>query len=181
MVYISITSNGDKPMAKRTFKQLKEDATLKAGALWQEECEDGTQPYSMITPESFKSTGESSYSIDTRSLVEDNPTWFVEVFKVEPEYMTQEELDRYHTFLSGKPAQTQKPTKAFESIIPERRGRPTKYNFEDMAVGDTRTISASKAKSAYTAAYKWTHMYYPHRKFSVRKGLGNTYVIRRER
>ena len=92
-----VNGKGVKKVARRTFKQLKDTPDVKKGALWQEDCEDGTQPYSLITPDSSKSEYEMG-SYRTRSLVEDQPQWFVEVFKVTPEYMTKEELEKFEAF-----------------------------------------------------------------------------------
>lgn len=87
---------------RRTFRLLKDTHIFKKGALVQEECEDGTQPYTVITPEFFKGELEGEMTIAERSLVEEQPQWFVEVFKVNPEYMTKEELDKYKLFRSSK-------------------------------------------------------------------------------
>lgn len=102
-----ITAKENKVMARRTFKLLKDTPDCKKGAIFQEECEDGTQPYVLITSDNSLDTG--IYKYNTRSLVEDAPNWFVEVFKVEPEYMTREELDRYHAFIKGKTATPKNP------------------------------------------------------------------------
>lgn len=90
-------------MGRRTFRQLKETPDVKKGALWQEDCEDGTQPYSLITPEHDKSdNGVISYH--KRSLVEDQPKWFVEVFPIIPAYMTAEEKTAYEAFVKKQKA-----------------------------------------------------------------------------
>ncbi len=96
-----ITSKEGKPMARRAFKLIKE-TPLKKGAIFQEDCDDGTQPYSLIDNgrEFYKGT-ESTYGdhrVADRSLVEGAPQFFVEVFAVEPQYMTREELDRFEAF-----------------------------------------------------------------------------------
>lgn len=106
-----VTTKGEKPMARRTFKQLKDTPDVKKGALWQEDCEDGTQPYSLITPESYK--GEHTIgSYGTRALVEEQPSWFVEVFQVQPQYMTKEELDQWESYKkTKKPVKPRLPAK----------------------------------------------------------------------
>lgn len=97
---------GDKEVSKerRTFRLLKETPTLKKGAIFQEQCDDGTQPYSLIEDDHKKANiGEGV--IQDRSLVEDQPKWFVEVFKVTPEYMNATELEQWKAFQkSNKPA-----------------------------------------------------------------------------
>lgn len=85
------------PGQRRTFKLIKETPKTRAGALFQEQCDDGTQPYILITPE-FNKGGRVSEQITHRELVEDQPKWFTEVFKVHPEYMTREELDAWEAF-----------------------------------------------------------------------------------
>lgn len=89
----------DKP--KRTFKLLKDTPGVKKGALFQEQCTDGTQPYELITPEYSKSTTDGrKRTYPDRSLVENQPSWFIEVFQVNPQYMTQAELDQFEEFKS---------------------------------------------------------------------------------
>lgn len=95
-----ITSKETTVMARRTFKLLKDTPTTKKGAIFQEECDDGTQPYECISGEEFdKGDDHRKIGLTDRSLVEDQPDWFVEVFMVEPEYMTAEELERYRAFI----------------------------------------------------------------------------------
>lgn len=132
-----VTSNSkeNKPMGRRTFKLIKDTPTVKKGALYQEQCDDGTQPYQVITLDSDLDRSAGQYAPNTiidRKLVEEAPTFFVEVFKVEPEYMTREQLDAYQAFLGqkkrGRPvgSKTKKaaPTtkaKMAASWTPERR------------------------------------------------------------
>lgn len=76
---------------------------LKKGALLQERCDDGTQPYDLLdsSQSSIKGSVGGRHSVVDRKLVEDQPEWFVEVFKVTPEYMTREELDKYKEFVKS--------------------------------------------------------------------------------
>ena len=97
-----ITEGQSKVKERRTFKLLKDTPTLKKGALYQEACDDGTQEYILISPEFYKGSDNPSGCITDRSMVEKNPDWFVEVFKVTPEYMTREEIDKYHSFIGKK-------------------------------------------------------------------------------
>lgn len=96
---------------RRTFKLLKDTIAIRKGALYQEQCDDGTQPYEMITPEFNKSDTVTKAIYHDRSLVEDQPQWFTEVFKVQPEYMTQAELDQWEAFKASqaKPKRVRKP------------------------------------------------------------------------
>lgn len=99
---------GDKIMARRTFKLLVETPTLRKGAVYQEACDDGTQQYELLDKSFNKEydvenlDSRNSGSIHNRDLVENNPKHFVEVFKVEPEYMTAHDLVLYKEFLSSK-------------------------------------------------------------------------------
>jgi len=68
----------EKSMTRRTFRQLKDSVTIKKGAIFQEQCEDGTQPYELITPEFYKGNLTPG-TIKDRSLVEGQPEWFEEV------------------------------------------------------------------------------------------------------
>lgn len=130
--YLQLTTKGDKPMARRTFKQLVETPTVKKGAIYQEACDDGTQEYRLldkafnkdVTPE--RSIWNSG-NIYNRSLVEDNPKMFVEVFKVTPEYMTQEELNIWTAFnKAATPAQRKATKRVKVSKNGKRLGRPPK-------------------------------------------------------
>lgn len=122
----SATTKETKPMARRTFRLLKDTPSVRRGALYQEDCDDGTQPYSCInTSEYAKDPTKKLGNVSTRSLIEEQPEWFVEVFKVEPEYMTREELDRYEVFLNtGYRAKPVKKTRV--SKTGKRLGRPLK-------------------------------------------------------
>lgn len=117
---------------RRTFKLLKETPSLTKGALFQEDCDDGTQPYSLITPEHRKSkTDQRRMNFTDRSEVEDQPTWFVEVFQVEPQYMTASELEQFETFkksLKTKSKAKTVKTKSKTSTKVAKRpvGRPRK-------------------------------------------------------
>lgn len=107
-----VKTKGDKPMGRRTFRQLKTDYRTKKGATWQEQCEDGTQPYELITPEyGLADSGHQIAPVSQRNLIEDNPEWFVEVFKVTPEYMTQAELDSWEAFKKAATPAKRKYTK----------------------------------------------------------------------
>lgn len=93
---------------RRTFMLIKDTPTMLKGAILQEECDDGTQPYKMLNQETHCKDGNYLVSIAKRELVEKQPKWFVEVFKVTPEYMTKEQLAQFETF---KTAQAKKGKK----------------------------------------------------------------------
>ncbi|MGW5074028.1 hypothetical protein [Rhodococcus sp. NPDC004095] len=112
------TEGGDMPYQRRTFKQLKDSVTVKKDARWQEACDDDTQEY-ILLDQSFNKDPQQTQRIYDRSLVEDDPKNFVEVFKVSPEYMTREELDQFEAF-----KKVQKPTKA--PVARKRAARSTK-------------------------------------------------------
>lgn len=131
-----VTSNSkeNKPMGRRTFKLIKETPEYKVGTLFQEACDDGDQEYIVITRDllKFEDANADNQPSYERVEVETQPQWFVEVFKVEPEYMTREQLDAYQAFLGqkkrGRPvgSKTKKaaPTtkaKMAASWTPERR------------------------------------------------------------
>lgn len=92
------TEAGDvEPQHRKTFKQLNDTITIKKNALWQEACDDGTQEY-VLLDESFNRDPRQTQRIYDRSLVENDPKHFVEVFKVTPEYVTREELEQWESF-----------------------------------------------------------------------------------
>jgi len=134
-----VTSNqGDNKVSeRRTFKQLKDTPDVKKGALWQEQCEDGTQPY------------------ESRKLVEEQPDWFVEVFKVHPEYMTKEELEKWEAFKSGRVAKVA-PKKAKKAS--KTKATPRVEVYVDLVTkGLTRKQIAKKMKIQKSSVdtYHW--------------------------
>lgn len=110
------TKEEKKPMERRTFKQLKDTVDTKKGALWQENCDDGTQGFSLISEEHVKHGEFSDYGDEfyTRDAVITQSDWFVEVFKVTPEYMTENELNKWNEF-NKKPV-TRKYTMSAKAI-----------------------------------------------------------------
>ncbi|OLT47749.1 hypothetical protein BJF87_21275 [Gordonia sp. CNJ-863] len=86
-----------KPYQRKTYKQLKDSVTVKKGALWQEACDDGDQEY-VLLDSAFNRDPRQTQRIYDRSLVENDPKNFAEVFKVSPEYQTREELDLWEAF-----------------------------------------------------------------------------------
>lgn len=117
-----VTNKGDTPMARRTFKLLKELPDVRKGALFQERCDDGTQPYDLLTTDDYKGSNwdnKSRLGFSDRALLENQPAWFVEVFPVSPQYMTQPELDEYKAFMAAR----KKPAKRTSS---RPVGRPKK-------------------------------------------------------
>jgi len=98
-----IGKGAKKVMGKRTFKQLKDNQAIRKGAIWQEECEDGTQPYALITPELCKfESDDREYSQPCREIIEQNPTWFVEVFPASEAFLTKEELATFRQFVKAQ-------------------------------------------------------------------------------
>ncbi|BBE45461.1 MULTISPECIES: hypothetical protein [Rhodococcus] len=111
---------GETIMKRRTFKLTKELPELTKGALVQEKCDDGDQDYTVLDQSFIKYEDEHGRKTVTypRKAVEDEPNYFVEVFAVEPAYMTQDELDRFEAFKttkagkksSARPVKTEAPT-----------------------------------------------------------------------
>lgn len=125
---LQLLSKENRTVAKRTFMQIKATPDVKKGALWQEQCEDGTQPYEMINKATHYLGERNPGVYNKRSLVEEQPEWFVEVFKVEPQYMTAEELERYKAFLklgAAKPIKFKQTRKGY-SKNGKKLGRPVR-------------------------------------------------------
>jgi len=99
-------SKENKPMGRRTFKLIKETPEYKVGTLFQEACDDGDQEYIVITRDllKFEDANADNQPSYERVEVETQPQWFIEVFKVEPEYMTREQLDAFEAFKKQKVA-----------------------------------------------------------------------------
>jgi len=108
-------SKENKPMGRRTFKLVKAMPGIKVGTLFQEECEDGTQPYSPMDGQ----PSEVNISFRDRSLVEDSK-FFEEVWKVEPQFMTRAELDRFEAF--KKLPKGKKPAKVAKTKKTAKKG-----------------------------------------------------------
>lgn len=116
---------GETTMKRRTFKLTKELPELAKGALVQEKCDDGDQDYTVLDQSFIKYEDEHGRKTVTypRKAVEDEPNYFVEVFAVEPAYMTQDELDQFEAFkISAK-----KPAKrTAKAPMKKPAGRPRK-------------------------------------------------------
>lgn len=123
--YLEFIDEGEKPMARRTFRQLKETVDSKKGCVWQEACDDGDQEYAVITPELVKGE-DKDITYSDHSLVQDQPEWFVEVFQVEPQYMTTIELAQFEEFKKKITVRAK------------------------VSVGGKKPLSTSKRKSAWT-------------------------------
>jgi hypothetical protein len=84
------------PTPLRTFMLRKDAPSMLKGALLQEERTGGA--YIMLNRDTHAK--DSSYKINfaKRELIEEQPTWFIEVFAVTPQYMTQEELTQFESF-----------------------------------------------------------------------------------
>lgn len=122
----NLITNGEIPMKRRTFKLTKELPELTKGALVQEKCDDGDQDYTVLDQSFIKYEDEHGRKTVTypRKAVEDEPNYFVEVFAVEPAYMTQDELDQFEAFkISAK-----KPAKrtSIKTAAAKPVGRPKK-------------------------------------------------------
>jgi hypothetical protein len=118
-----VTNQGGAPVARKTYKLIKDTPTVKKGAIYQEACDDGTQEYIILDKAFIKDTsGNGQVPIYTRSLVEDAPQWFVEVFQVEPQYMTAVELEQWEAFK----AKAKKPAaKTIALEVTKKPGRRT--------------------------------------------------------
>lgn len=84
-------------MARRTFRLKKDSPVYKKGSLYQEACDDGTQDYVLINREESAKFVLSSVGrvVSSRDSIENNPTWFEEVFQVLPEYATKTEIEQF--------------------------------------------------------------------------------------
>lgn len=109
---VELVTQGAKEVSnqRRTFKQLVESPTVRKGALWQEARDDGTQEYVLLDHTYNKDGVEGTRlpAIYNRELIETNHKMFVEVFQVQPQYMTQAEVDQWEAFKAA-----QKPVKKY--------------------------------------------------------------------
>lgn len=93
-----ITNSNTNTMRKR-YQLLKDSYDMKKGAIYEEECEDGTQPFRLITKEFYKFSPGSTNIISDRAVVENNPEWFREV---KPLYVPADKVEAVEKFLEGK-------------------------------------------------------------------------------
>ncbi|MDI9934725.1 hypothetical protein QM806_04550 [Rhodococcus sp. IEGM 1351] len=98
--YFILLKEGAARMARSTYKLIRDLPELKKGAIVQEKCDDGDQDYTVLDASFIKYEDENGRKSVTypRKAVEDEPKYFVEVFPVEPNYMTREELDQWKAF-----------------------------------------------------------------------------------
>ncbi|MBT8161434.1 MULTISPECIES: hypothetical protein [Arthrobacter] len=125
---ISIIEGDTTKVARRTFKLIKDTPIHKKGTLFQEQCDDGTQPYIVLNPAKY-----DDFSIKDRKLVEEQPQWFVEVLQVEPQYMTREELDKWEAFKAAQPAKSRKVLVADTQSKPEVTKKANTLSDEHLA------------------------------------------------
>lgn len=170
-------TNGDtnvKPH-RRTFKLLKEMPGYSKGDLFQEQCDDGTQPYSVFGYNNL----DAKYELANRSLVEDNPTWFVEVFQVEPQFMTREELDQWEAFKAKPKKETKAAAKAHEPIAElKKRVVKSKHSYlREMKVGASTSKNASERSRVASAVSMYAKQ--SGKKFAITKSGANRIKITR--
>jgi hypothetical protein len=109
------------PYQRKTYRLLRELPGISKYTLFQEMCEDGTQPYRPL-----EDVPGLDYQLSSRELVENNPKWFEEVFLVMPQYQTREELDQWEAFKGRKkPGRKAKPIFSQE-LIDDVMGKPAR-------------------------------------------------------
>lgn len=77
----------------KIYRLVKDTYLLKAGALF-EERGGGLYRYLESCDKRQFQTDSQSNTVAPREGVEDNPEWFIEVFKVTPRYASAEELKK---------------------------------------------------------------------------------------
>lgn len=82
-------------MSRRTFRLLKETDLLKKGTIFQEQCDDGDQPYEVISQDSYKFERAAHQTVRSRGAIENNPKWFEEVFPASEVWLTKDELKSF--------------------------------------------------------------------------------------
>lgn len=160
---------------RRTFKLLKDMPGYSKGDLFQEQCDDGTQPYSVFGYNNL----DAKYELANRSLVEDNPSWFVEVFQVEPQFMTREELDQWEAFKAKPKKETKAAAKAHEPIAElKKRVVKSKHSYlREMKVGASTSKNASERSRVASAVSMYAKQ--SGKKFAITKSGANRIKITR--
>ncbi len=96
---------------RKTYRLKRDTPTIKRGAILQEQCDDGTQPYEVITQDCIKGNPEldsSKVVIRDRSLVENQPSWFEEVFANQPLWLNATGLEAQKAFVASQKKKTTK-------------------------------------------------------------------------
>jgi hypothetical protein len=161
---LELVTKGGAQMARKTYKLIKDTPTVKKGAIYQKANDHWSEEY-VLLDESFRKSSQrpdAKVAIWDRSLVEDQPEWFVEVFKVTPEYMTREELDQWEAFKAGKAKKSlQAPaTKALLEVTAPRTASLSQERLEKFAkvYNSSRTTQSVADKLKITkgsvSAYK---------------------------
>jgi hypothetical protein len=134
-----LITEGGAQMARKTYKLIKDTPTIKKGAIYQEACDDGTQEYVLLDKSFLRGSWptNSTIKIFDRSLVEDAPQFFVEVFQVEPQYMTAPELEQWDAFKATK---TKKLVAKVEAVVTKSAWTPAR-----------RKAQSAKIKAAWAA------------------------------
>lgn len=68
-------------MTKKLYRLLKDSPELKAGAILEEECEDGDQGFDCINMEDYSISDTQDECKYNRKVVMNQPEWFEEVKK----------------------------------------------------------------------------------------------------
>lgn len=95
---IELITNSDtkeKPYMRKKYILLKETSGLKKGAIVEEKCDDGTQDFTLITPESDKFPNGTDWNIPRKSVT-DNPKWYQEVTVM---YVSKDKLEKVKKLL----------------------------------------------------------------------------------
>ncbi len=147
-----INGRKSKVNGRRTFKLLKDTPTVKKGALYQEACSDGDQEYVLLNGTDTKDTlGGANFQqpIYDRTLVEES-YFFEEVFKVNPEYMTKEELSEWKDFQSrrgGKPVTAQDLLSKAERLRRAKISEAAKKRWASRRMAQVPTVAAESPRS----------------------------------
>lgn len=130
---LTLFNKGEINVKRRTFKLTKELPELTKGALAQEKCDDGDQDYTVLDQSFVKYEDEHGRKTVTypRKAVEDEPNYFVEVFAVEPAYMTRDELDQFEAFKTAKAKKSSARPVKTEAPTPKKRA-PRAKNVVDV-------------------------------------------------
>ncbi|WP_241473804.1 hypothetical protein [Mycolicibacterium neoaurum] len=137
---------------RQTFRLIKGLPDVREGALFQEKCDDGDQDYVLLDSDYIKYDDEdgnrdASEYVLSRGAVENEPQWFVEVFKTHLEYITREELDQWEAFKAQGSTKARKP-KASAPVAKKTTRRPWTPAQRKAASLRMKAIHAAKKRAA---------------------------------
>lgn len=180
---LKLLNEGEYKMARATYKLLVELPAVSKGAIYQENCDDGTQDFHLLDSKYIKFDDENEsrnaeeYEVP-REAVETQPQFFERVYSATETWLTRDQLEQFKTFLGQKPAG--KPGRKLGLKKKSKTALTTqgsKYDWaRNMAVGETHKILNGDRNNTRQATYTLSQK--TSKKFSYKK-IGSITTVTR--